>query len=98
MINESFYQFGVDVLLLIGDDFSVVAAYDPISFKHRMTVAIKAGTSPVPEPESKHIQVQGLNAFKSAVYDIKPAVHYIRPDGNAENYRKGGITLDDGII
>lgn len=85
-------------LLLIGDDFSVVAAYDPISFKQRMTVAIKAGTSPVPEPESKHIGVQGLSAFKSGVYDIKPAVHYIRPDGNAENYRKGGITLDDRII
>lgn len=85
-------------LKLIGDDFSVVAAYDPISFKQRMTVAIKAGTSPVPEPESKHIGVQGLSAFKSGVYDIKPAVHYIRPDGNAENYRKGGITLDDRII
>lgn len=83
-------------LSFAGEDFAIVGDYDPQYFKNRMTVRIKQGT--YPEPQSKHIQVQGLNAFKSSVYDIKPAVHYIRPDGNAENYRKGGIALDVEII
>lgn len=70
-----------------GENFAQVGEYDPYFFKHRMTVKNKLAD---PEPLPQNIQMHGLNGFMSGLYNIYPAAHYIRPDGNTDNYRKGG--------
>lgn len=70
-----------------GENFAQVGEYDPYFFKHRMTVKNKLAD---PEPLPQNIQMHGLNGFMSGLYNIYPAAHYIRPDGNTDHYRKGG--------
>jgi hypothetical protein len=44
----------------------------------------------IPKPV-KYLSPVGFDAFSQGVPNIKPAVHYIRPDGNADQFRKGGF-------
>lgn len=63
-----------------------ICSYDPSKFKLRMKVEMPKIPKPVPRST---IEVNGFNASDSGTPDIKLAVHYIRPDGNSEQYRKG---------
>ena len=45
----------------------------------------------IPAPPWKEIQPVGLDAQLTGVPNVKPAVRYIRPDGNADQYRKGAF-------
>ncbi len=60
--------------------------YDYTNFDERMRVIRKD----LPKP-SLSIQPVGVDALVVTVPNIKPAVHYIRPDGNADQYRKGAF-------
>lgn len=71
-----------------GLDFSLVNEYAPGHFKQRMTV--RNLTQP-DYPLTQVVRVQGLFGTVFGVPDIKPVTHYIRPDGNMDNYRKGAF-------
>lgn len=65
---------------------SFACEYDYTAFDKRMRVS----KTTLPKP-SQSIQPVGFDAFSQGVPNIKPAVHYIRPDGNADQFRKGGF-------
>lgn len=71
-----------------GFDASVIG-YDPSNFAARMRVQRGQGgadTKPV-----QTIQAVGFDALRSNASNVKYAVHYIRPDGNSEQFRKGAF-------
>lgn len=68
-----------------GSDFSVVNEYDLYAFQHRM----KVWNADKNEPVRQHLYTQGFIADTYGIPNIKHGVHYIRPDGNSEQYRKG---------
>lgn len=71
-----------------GFDASVIG-YDPTNFNARMRVQRGQGgtnTKPV-----QTVQAVGFDAFLSNASNVKYAVHYIRPDGNSEQFRKGAF-------
>ncbi|MCU4350227.1 hypothetical protein [Acinetobacter ursingii] len=56
------------------------------SFDKKMTVKL------IPKPTIPvRLQAVGFVSSSHGVPNIKPAVHYIRPDGNADQYRKGAF-------
>lgn len=59
--------------------------YDYTNFNERMRV-----TKSVIEKPKQYVSAVGFVTDDMGVLNIKPAAHYIRPDGNAEQYRKGG--------
>lgn len=70
-----------------GEDFSLVNEYDPYDFKLRTFVWNR--NKPEIGPRQT-IKPTGFLAQAFSTPNIKPAVHYIRPDGNTDHYRKGG--------
>lgn len=65
---------------------SFVMEYDYTQFDQRMRVIRQE----LPKPKLL-IKPVGVAALLLAVPNIKPAVHYIRPDGNADQFRKGAF-------
>jgi len=65
---------------------SFVMEYDYTQFDQRMRVVRQE----LPKPKL-FIKPVGVAALFFAVPNIKPAVHYIRPDGNADQFRKGAF-------
>ncbi len=65
---------------------SFVMEYDYTQFDQRMRVVRQE----LPKPKLL-IKPVGVDALLLAVPNIKPAVHYIRPDGNADQFRKGAF-------
>lgn len=68
---------------------ATVIGYDPTQFKERMRVERGQGgadTKPV-----QTIQAVGFDALLSNASNVKYAVHYIRPDGNSDQFRKGAF-------
>lgn len=59
--------------------------YDYTLFNERMRVSTKI------ERPTRQVVAQGFNASLVGVLDIKHGVQYIRPDGNANQFRKGGF-------
>ena len=87
--NEAFGQTWVSNKireLSVNGFESFVCEYDYTAFDKRMRVIRKD----LPKP-SLSIQPVGVDALVVTVPNIKPAVHYIRPDGNADQYRKGAF-------
>lgn len=62
-----------------------VSEYDYTLFNERMRVSTKV------ERPTRQVVAQGFNANLVGVLDIKPGVQYIRPDGNTNQFRKGGF-------
>lgn len=65
---------------------SFVMEYDYTQFDKRMRVTGQV----LPKPKLL-IKPVGVDALLMSVPNIKPAAHYIRPDGNADQYRKGAF-------
>ncbi|MDI6619904.1 hypothetical protein [Acinetobacter junii] len=59
--------------------------YDYTLFNERMRVSTKI------ERSTRQVVAQGFNASLVGVLDIKHGMQYIRPDGNANQFRKGGF-------
>lgn len=72
----------------VGFDSAQVAIYDRDNFQGRLQVWVRKYEPAIPQ---QVIKVSGLDALSIRAPDIKPAVHYIRPDGNTDNFRKGGL-------
>lgn len=63
-----------------------ICDYDLTAFSKRMKVFRKEVPSNV-----DHIKPEGFDAFASSASDVKPLAHFIRPDGNSDQYRKGAF-------
>ena len=64
-----------------------VCTYDPKWFKERLRVILaKSDKPPVQE-----IAASGVDSAQFGHDEIKRAVHFIRPDGNSDQYRKGAF-------
>lgn len=86
--GETWISYRVREVLMSGEDFSLVNEYDPMHFKQRMFVWNRKQ----PElPATQMIKANGFLAQAMGTPNIKPAAHYIRPDGNMDNYRKGAL-------
>ena len=59
--------------------------YDIAQFDKRMRVT----RTPTPKPPVQHIGARGAPPSTIGTPDLRAGRHYIRPDGNAEQYRKG---------
>lgn len=65
---------------------SFTCEYDYTNFNARMRVTRQEFVKP-----AMHIAPIGFDDSAYGVPNIRPAAHYIRPDGNAEQYRKGAF-------
>ncbi|WP_151803694.1 hypothetical protein [Acinetobacter bereziniae] len=73
----------------VGLDYALVNEYDYTEFELRMRV-IREDLSEQNKP-SQQIRPIGFTATSFNASDIKNKVHFIRPDGNADQYRKGAF-------
>jgi hypothetical protein len=90
-----FSQFGTAWISLrvrevnpVGFNHTLVNEYDYTKFDERMIVRLRNTDNPNP---SQSIQPIGFIATMSNMSEIKNNVHYIRPDGNSDQYRKGAL-------
>jgi hypothetical protein len=83
--GSSMISLKIRELKLSGFD-SFVCDYELSNFNKRMRVT----RTNIPKPV-KYLSPVGFDGFKQGVPNIKPAAHYIRPDGNADQYRKGAF-------
>lgn len=60
--------------------------YDIDNFAGRMKVT----KTPLPPPPASTISADGFDAYLSGVTSLKHGQHFIRPDGNSDQFRKGG--------
>lgn len=67
---------------------ATVIGYDPTQFKERMRVERGQGGAVIPAQTIKPV---GFDAAELGVFNIRLGVHYIRPYGNADHYRKGAF-------
>lgn len=71
----------------VGLDSASVAVYDRDNFQGRLQVWMRKFEPSIPK---QTVHVSGLSSLAIGIPDIKHTVHYIRPDGNSDNFRKGG--------
>lgn len=62
--------------------------YDDDHFRERMRV-IRALEREVPPNQA--VGAQGFDSLESAIVSVMPLAHYIRPDGNSDQHRKGAF-------
>ena len=72
----------------VGLDYALVNVYDYGNFDQRMRVTLSKDEQVIPP---QRILMSGYDALQIAASDIKNHVHFIRPDGNSEQYRKGAF-------
>lgn len=72
----------------VGLDYALVNVYDYGNFDQRMRVTLRKEEQIIP---AQVIHMRGLDGLKISASDIKNCVHFIRPDGNSEQYRKGAF-------
>lgn len=85
LIGEPWLSFRVREVNPDGYD-AFISDYDLTAFSKRMKVFRKEVPSNV-----DHIKPEGFDAFASSASDVKPLAHFIRPDGNSDQYRKGAF-------
>lgn len=83
--GTTFISLKVREITIEGSD-QLTIGYDYTQFDKRMRVLIIK-----PTLAQKNIHALGFDAIRFSVPNIKPAVHYIRPDGNADQFRKGAF-------
>lgn len=66
---------------------SFASEYDYQNFKHRMRVKRASSGAPM----WRLVGHRGHTSSQVGTPGVKPMLHYIRPDGNAEQYRKGAF-------
>jgi hypothetical protein len=64
-----------------------ISEYQLEAFDQRMRVR----NTYMPAPKEQEVDATGFAVDQAGTPDIKRAVHYIRPDGNAHQYRKGAF-------
>lgn len=83
--GEPWVSFRVRDFSMQGFD-SFLCEYQLEAFDKRMRVIRRDAARP-----SRQITPMGILATEFAASDVKPGAHFIRPDGNADQYRKGAF-------
>lgn len=87
-MGMAWISYRVREAVVQGDDFAQVGEYEPGKFNLKMTIrnAIQ------PEyPRTQQVIGKGFVAEQFGYSDVKLKLHFIRPDGNSDNFRKGGL-------
>ena len=85
LYGEPWVSFRVRDVAMQGFD-AFLSEYDLEAFDKRMRVTRSEAVRP-----SRSIAPVGILATDFAASDVKPGIHFIRPDGNADQYRKGAF-------
>ncbi|QIW89227.1 hypothetical protein 8P_016 [Pseudomonas phage 8P] len=85
LYGEPWVSFRVRDVAMQGFD-AFLSEYDLEAFDKRMRVTRSEAVLP-----SHSIAPVGILATDFAASDVKPGIHFIRPDGNADQYRKGAF-------
>lgn len=83
--GTAFISERVREIPVVGID-SFISEYDVDSFANRMKVH---RGRPLPTPIDR-LTTEGFNAYQSGTANIGHGQRYIRPDGNSDQFRKGG--------
>ena len=83
--GQAWVSHRVRDLFVPGEDFMQVAEYDPMDFAKRMLVR----NATTPKPPAQGVGPVGFHALQAGTPGARLGAHHIRPDGNAEQYRKG---------
>lgn len=84
--GSTWISYRVREAVVKGDDFSVVSEYEPGKFNLKMTIR----NAKQPEyPRAQQVIMKGFVAEQFGTPDAKLKLHFIRPDGNSDNFRKG---------
>ena len=83
--GQAWVSLRVRDLFVPGEDFMQVAEYDPMDFAKRMRVR----NATTPKPPAQGVGPVGFHALQAGTPGARLGAHHIRPDGNAEQYRKG---------
>lgn len=75
-------------ILVQGFD-SYVMEYDALNFDKRMRV--KRGEVGQQAKPTQVLAPVGFDALRTSASNVIPGAHYIRPDGNSDQFRKGGF-------
>ena len=67
-----------------------LSEYDLLAFDKRMRVMRGAAGGPSVKP-ARSLAAVGFEGFASSTPNARLAVQYIRPDGNADQFRKGAF-------
>jgi hypothetical protein len=100
LFGTAWASFYVREVLPEGSDF-FLSDYDFEAFDARMRVwrVSEANSSPDPDPDSplpplpllRHVHPAGTDEARAGVCDARLHTHYVHPDGNADQYRKGAF-------
>lgn len=86
--GTAWISYRVREAVMKGDDFAQVGEYEPGKFNLKMTIR----NLKQPEyPRTQQIITKGFIAQQFGSTDTKLKLHFIRPDGNSDNFRKGGL-------
>ncbi len=87
-MGMAWISYRVREAVVQGDDFAQVGEYEPGKFNLKMTIR----NLKQPEyPRTQQIITKGFIAQQFGSTDTKLKLHFIRPDGNSDNFRKGGL-------
>lgn len=86
--GTAWISYRVREAIVKGDDFAVVGEYEPGKFNLKMSVRnLKQPES----PRTQQVIGKGFVAEQFGSSDVKLKLHFIRPYGNSDNFRKGGL-------
>ena len=88
LFGTAWISYRVREITLKGLDYMVVGDYEQGNFDKRMEIR---NVNQPEQPVMQLLKPTGFNAQLFGVPDLKPKTHYIRPYGNMDNYRKGGL-------
>ena len=84
--GTAWISYRVREAVMKGNEFAVVGEYEPGKFNLRMTIR----NAKQPEyPRTQQIITKGFVAQQFGSTDAKLKLHFIRPYGNSDNFRKG---------
>lgn len=86
--GDAWISYRVREAVVQGDDFAQVGEYEPGKFNLKMTIR-NAKQREYPRTQQVLMKSDGLSLFGTP--DSKLKLHFIRPDGNSDNFRKGGL-------
>ncbi|KXZ74180.1 hypothetical protein AVENLUH5627_00115 [Acinetobacter venetianus] len=86
--GTAWISYRVREAVMKGDDFAAVSEYEPGKFNLKMTIR----NAKQPEyPRTQQVITKGDVLSLFGTPDSKLKLHFIRPDGNSDNFRKGGL-------
>lgn len=88
LFGTAWISHWVREVLPVGLDYALVNEYDYTEFDLRLRVIRRESPQQIP---AQQIKPTGFNASLITASDIKNKVHFIRPDGNSDQYRKGAF-------